>query len=294
MKIGLMTTPWEHPADVARVAQSAEVRGIESIWVGEHSHLPVATEHAFSADTPEFYRRLPDPYVTLAAVATVTTTIRIGTAISLPAEHDPLPLAKTLATLDLLSGGRFEWGTGYGWNRLELVNRGVDPRHRMSRYAEVVRAVRDLWTCEIASAKGDHVRFSESWSWPKPVQQPHPPILLGCRAAPRAFGQLAAFCDGWMPSLTQAGEGLEADVAELRNAWDAAGRVGAPRITLIDSGFWADIDMDKFHRRITRLSELVPRLADLGAERLIVGMPMFRLDDVEQKLDVIAGLVPRS
>lgn len=293
MRIGVMTTPWEHAADMVRVAQLAEARGIESIWFGEHSHLPVPTQHAFHDETPEFYRRVPDPYVTLAAIAASTTTIRIGTAISLPAEHEPLHLAKCLATLDELSDGRFEWGVGYGWNRLEMVNRGLDPRHRMSTFREVVLAVRKLWIGQTASFDGTHVNFTESWSWPKPVQRPHPPILLGCRPGPRAFAQLVEFCDGWLPSLDQTLDGVEQTMADLRKQWRDAGRTTPLQTTFIDTGFWSDIDVAAFTRRTLRTTEVVPRLADVGAGRLIVGMPMFRLDDVEPMLDLVATLIDR-
>jgi alkanesulfonate monooxygenase SsuD/methylene tetrahydromethanopterin reductase-like flavin-dependent oxidoreductase (luciferase family) len=134
MKVGLMTTPRESTADTVAIAQMAEDRGIESIWLGEHSHLPTATEHAFHEETPDFYKRVPDPYITVAAAASVTKRIRLGTAISLPAEHNPLSLAKTPATLDHASAGCFEWGVGYGWNQLEMVNRGLDPRYRMATF----------------------------------------------------------------------------------------------------------------------------------------------------------------
>lgn len=161
MKIGLMTTPRESAADTVAVAQMAEARGIESIWLGEHSHLPTATKHAFHEETPDFYKRVPDPYVTLAAAATATERIRLGTAISLPAEHNPITLAKMIATLDHASGGRFDWGIGYGWNQLEMVNRGLDPLRRMATLREVVLAVRALWTSEVTSFDGKHVSFTE-------------------------------------------------------------------------------------------------------------------------------------
>lgn len=291
MRIGVMTTPWGDPAEVAVVARMAEERGIESIWLGEHSHLPVGTRHDFSSETPEFYRRVPDPYISLAAVAAATEVIRIGTAIALPAEHDPLTIAKTIATLDLLSHGRFEWGVGYGWNRPEMVNRGLDPRHRMSRFREVVLAVRELWTQQTAAFDGVHVRFTESWSLPKPVQQPWPPILLGCRAGQRAFSQLVEFCDGWLPSLVQAGDGLSDSFNHLTAAWRAAGRDGSPALTVIDSGFWADIDVEAFRVRTVRTATTISSLNELGADRLIVGMPLFRKTDAEPMLDIVATLV---
>jgi probable F420-dependent oxidoreductase len=285
MKFGLMTTPRESAADTVAIAQMAEDRGFESIWLGEHSHLPTATRHAFSEGTPEFYKRVPDPYITLATVAGVTQRIRLGTAISLPAEHNPLTLAKVIATLDDACAGRFEWGVGYGWNQLEMVNRGLDPRFRMATFRETVLAVRQLWTSEVTRFEGKHVNFSESWSWPKPVQMPHPPILLGCRAGRRAFAQLAEFCDGWMPDIAMVSADLETNLRQLHLAWAEAGRSGTPRLTFIDTGFWTDLDVNAYRDYLQSLAPKLERLAGIGGERVILGMPLFRMDDAERMLD---------
>lgn len=295
MKIGLMTTPWESPADMVRIAQLAEDRGIESIWVGEHSHLPVATRHPFATQTPDFYRRVPDPYIVLACIASATKTIRLGTGISLPAEHNPLTLAKSLATLDQAADGRLEWGVGYGWNQLEMVNRGLDPRHRMATFREVVLGVKALWTQDVAAYEGTYIRFSESWSWPKPLQRPHPPILLGCRAGERAFGQLAELCDGWMPSISQALPSIDGSLRRLRELWAAAGRRPDDlRLSFIDTGFWADVDVRHYRDEVRLAPRVLDQLRALGADRVIVGMPLFRLGDAEPMLDEVAELVEDS
>jgi probable F420-dependent oxidoreductase len=236
-----MTTAWEEPGDCVRLAQLAEERGFESIWFGEHSHLPVGEGHAFVKDMPEFYRRIPDPYVVLSAIAASTRTLRLGTGIALPAQGDPLSLAKTTATLDRLSGGRFEWGVGYGWNQTEMRDHGLDPKHRMSRFGETLAAVRELWTNDVASFEGRYVSFEPCWSYPKPLQSPHPPILVGCRPGPRAFSQIAEHADGWLPSTDQGLDDAQASIAELRRRFDDAGRdPAALRITFLDSrGFLA-------------------------------------------------------
>jgi probable F420-dependent oxidoreductase len=295
VKIGLMTTPWESPTDMMRIAQLAEDRGFESIWVGEHSHFPVDSRHPFTKRTPEFYRRVPDPYVVLAAIASTTKSIRLGTGISLPAEHNPLTLAKSLATLDQAADGRLEWGVGYGWNQLEMTNRGLDPRHRMATFREVVLAVKALWTQDVAAYNGEHVRFSESWSWPKPVQRPHPPILLGCRAGKRAFGQLAEFCDGWMPSVTQALSSIDEDLRRLREVWASAGRDPAQlRLSFMDTGFFADVDVQRYRDEVRITPRVLERLREIGADRVIVDMPLFRLRDVEPMLDEVAELLDET
>lgn len=161
MKIGL-TTAWESPTGMVRIAQLAEDRGFESIWVGEHSHFPVDSRHPFTKRTPEFYRRVPDPYVVLAAIASTTKSIRLGTGISLPAEHNPLTLAKSLATLDQATDGRLEWRVGYGWNQLEMVNRRSVKPFRRSMTAFLV--------CERCGNPPDATRRScdcRSWTLPE-------------------------------------------------------------------------------------------------------------------------------
>jgi probable F420-dependent oxidoreductase len=287
-----MPTPSDSMADLIRFARLAEDRGIESIWLGEHSHLPVPTEHAFHDETPKFYRHVPDPYIALAAIAAATSSIRLGTGISLPAEYEPLTLAKMLATLDQASNGRFEWGIGYGWNKLEMVNRGLDPNHRMSTFREVVLAVKRLWVDDIAEYDGDHVRFTPSWSWPKPAQQPHPPIWLGCRAGPRAFGQLAEFCDGWLPSIGQSIDHIESQLEQLRLAWKKSLRPESElRTTFIDTGFWKDVSVQQYRKHVRISPSTVSRLRELGADRLIVGVPNFQAEFAEPMLDAVAELI---
>lgn len=296
MQIGLMATAWDDPRDCVRLAVMAEERGIESIWFGEHSHLPVGEDHAFVRQMPEFYRRIPDPYVVLAAIAARTRVIRLGTGIALPGQGDPLHLAKTVASLDVLCGGRFEWGVGYGWNETELRDHGIDPRYRMSRFGEVLAAVRGLWTHDRFTFGGKHIQFAECWSYPKPVQAPGPPILLGCRATARAFEQLVDHCDGWLPSIEQALDTADVSIAKLRSRFAEAGRDPASlQLTFMDSrGFWLDVDTDtyKTKRRVKRAT--VERVRDLGADRLIVGMPLFTVDTIEPMLDAVAELIPAA
>ena len=293
MHIGFMPTAWEHPRDLVEVAVLAEARELESVWLGEHTHTPVTTEHRFAKETPEFYRRIVDPYVTLAGIAAATSTIRLGTGIALPAQGDALTLAKTTATLDQLSSGRFEWGVGYGWNEIEMRNHGLDPGRRMATFGETIAAVRRVWTEEEAGFDGKYVSFTPSWSFPKPAQRPHPPMLLGCRRSPRAFAQLVEHCDGWLPSVEQCLEGADESIADLRQRFADAGRDPTSlRLTFIDSaGFWKDVSVDQFRERRRIGAGVVRRVRDLGADRLIVGMPLYRMDDVEPMLDAVAELI---
>jgi alkanesulfonate monooxygenase SsuD/methylene tetrahydromethanopterin reductase-like flavin-dependent oxidoreductase (luciferase family) len=201
-----------------------------------------------------------------------------------------------VATLDQLSHGRFEWGVGYGWNKTEMRDHGLDPKHRMAAFGEVVAAVRELWTKEVASFDGVHVRFQECWSYPKPYQSPHPPILLGARAGRRAFAQLVEHCDGWLPSVDLGFEGAEASLSELRRRFDDAGRDPASlRVTFLDSrGFWLDVDVETYRAKRRVALDVVKKVRDLGADRLVVGMPRFRTTDIEQMLDAVAELIPAA
>src|SRR5262249_6694393 len=154
-------------------------------------------------------------YIALAAAAAVTQRIRLGTGIGLVAQHDPITLAKELATLDLLSNGRLVLGIGYGWDHEEMGNHGIGGKARRERVRAAVVAMQALWSQEIASFAGEFVRFEPSWQWPKPVQQPRPRVLLGGAPGPTLFRHIAEYGDGWLPI---GGAGLAAALADLRAA----------------------------------------------------------------------------
>lgn len=221
------------PADAARAAETA---GFDSFYVPEHTHIPVRREAAHprtgTAELPDDrYLRTLDPWVSLSMAAAVTTTIRLGTAVALPAEHDPLSLAKTIASLDHLSGGRVNLGVGFGWNTDELADHGVQAQHRRTVLREYLAAMQELWSAEEASYAGEFVRFDASWAWPKTVSQPRPPILLGAAGGQRTFDWIAASADGW---LTTPGEAdIVPKIAELNEAWQNAGRRGTPQVTVL-------------------------------------------------------------
>jgi probable F420-dependent oxidoreductase len=238
MRFGLMAFANDQGVGVVDVATAAERLGFESLWLGEHDHLPVDTVHPWidGGRPPEVYRRFLNPFVALAAAASVTTTLRLGTSVSLIAEHPPLYLAKEVATLDLVSGGRVELGVGYGWNRGAMANNGVDPDRVRAVFAEKLTALRRLWTEEEVAFDGEHVRFSASWSFPKPVQRPHPPIILGAALTPTSRRHIVELADGWMPIRTMVSfDELAAGIRTLRSAFDEAGRDrSALQVTLLD------------------------------------------------------------
>jgi len=224
MKIGVTIFATDRSMSPVELAREAEARGFHSLYVPEHTHIPTSRRTpppTGDAVLPEEYKRTLDPYVALAAAAAVTSRIRLGTGIALVAQHDPIALAKALATLDLVSGGRLVVGVGFGWNREEMESHGVDYKRRREIVREKMLAIQALWSSEVAEFRGEHVRFEPSWQWPKPVQRPRPTVLLGGAPGPTLFAHVAEWADGWLPI---GGAGLKAALPELRRAFEARGR----------------------------------------------------------------------
>lgn len=227
MRLGLMIFPTDRGIQPMELAREAESRGFDSLWFPEHSHIPVSRRTPWGGrdgapPLPEEYWRTHDQFVALAAAAAVTTTLRLGTGITLVAQRDPVWLAKEVASLDMISGGRLLFGVGYGWNHEEMESHGVDIGHRRAVVREKILACKELWTQEEAEFHGQYVNFEPSWSWPKPVQFPHPPIYVGCSPSALHFRHIVEYADVWMPI-----EGrwpIEDKWTELLNVAEAAGR----------------------------------------------------------------------
>ena len=205
------------------VAREAEARGFHALYLPEHTHIPVSrlTPAPTGEDElPERYTRTLDPWVALAVAAAATTELRLGTGVALVAQHDPIVLAKQVATLDHLSGGRVVLGAGFGWNREEAEDHGVAWSTRRSLVREKILAMQRLWADEEAMFSGSLVSIQRSWSWPKPLAR-RVPVLLGGAAGPTIFRHVAEYADGWMPI---GGAGLSSALPALREAWAAAGR----------------------------------------------------------------------
>jgi probable F420-dependent oxidoreductase len=207
---------------IADVARAVEERGLDGLWVPDHTHIPVSrqTPYPLGGELPERYRRTLDPLVALAMAAAVTSRIRVGTGVLLAAQRDPIVTAKALATIDQQSGGRLAVGIGYGWNREEMRDHGVDPATRRAQVREHVLAMRGLWADEVAGYAGQYVGFSPSWSWPKPRQRPLP-VFVGGAATPTVFAHVTEFGQGWVPT---GGRALADGVPRLREQAAAAGR----------------------------------------------------------------------
>jgi probable F420-dependent oxidoreductase len=219
---GIALFPTEYSIQPAHLARLVEEHGFESLWFTEHTHIPVSrrTPWPGGAELPREYSHVYDQLVALSYAAAVTSRIKIGTGVCLVNQHNPIGLAKATASLDRLSGGRFQFGVGAGWNREEMENHGVDPRRRFSSMRERVEAIKAIWTEEEAEYHGEHVDFDPIWSRPKPVQQPHPPVLVGGNG-PKVFDRVLAYGDEWFPNRVESPEALKERIDELR---DRAGR----------------------------------------------------------------------
>ena len=218
--VTIFATDQAMPAD--EVAVEAEARGFDSLYLPEHTHIPVSRRTpppTGDAELAEEYKRTVDPLIALAAAAARTTTLRLGTGVVLPAQREPIVTAKAIATLQNLSGGRFCLGVGFGWNEDEMADHGVEYRKRRAHARDHLLAMRSLWTDEVAEYHGAHVDFPPTWSWPKPERPV--PVLVGGGAGPKMFAHIAEYGDGWIPI---GGTGLAESIPAFRAAMEEAGR----------------------------------------------------------------------
>ncbi len=260
----------------AAAARAAEAAGFSTFYVPEHTHIPVKREspHPRTGDASlpdDRYSRTLDPWVALATAAAVTSRIRLSTAVALPVESDPITLAKTIASLDHLSGGRVTLGAGFGWNVDELTDHGVPGNRRRTALREYLEAMKALWTREEAAYDGEFVSFGPSWAWPKPVQ-PHIPVLLGAGPTEKTFRWIARHADGWL--TTPADTDLDGHVALLKEIWRDEGRSDAPRICAL--GERPD-------------PQRLAHLDSLGVTETIFGLPDRSPDEVEAWIGRLAG-----
>lgn len=276
MRFGIVLFTSDRGITPARAAQLAEARGFHTFYVPEHTHIPVKREapHPGTGDSSlpdERYLRTLDPWVALAGAAAVTSHIELATAVALPVEHDPITLAKTIASLDHLSGGRVMLGAGFGWNTDELADHGVPTGQRRAVLREYVEAMRSLWAQEQADYAGRFVSFGPSWAWPKPTRGTVP-VLVGASGTDRTFEWIARSGDGWI--TTPQDDGIVAKVQRLRQVWAAAGRDGAPRVVALD-------------RRPD--AERLGRWAAGGVTDVVYGLPDRGADAIDNYLDRLVG-----
>jgi probable F420-dependent oxidoreductase len=215
MDFGIGYFPTHDGLGPGEIARLSEERGFESLFFAEHTHIPASRESEYpgGGELPSKYIHTYDLFVALTAAAEATSSLRIGSGICLVIERDPIVTAKEVASVDHLSGGRLEFGVGAGWNREEMSNHGTDPRTRMRLFAERIEAMKQIWTHDEASFSGEFVNFERIWSWPKPAQRPHPPVLVGGNG-PTVLDRVLAFGDAWFPNYS---EGVIDRAAELRS-----------------------------------------------------------------------------
>jgi probable F420-dependent oxidoreductase len=273
MLFGVAVFPTDYAVEPGALARMVEERGFESLFFPEHTHIPVdrRTPYPPGGELPRQYSHTYDPFVALTAAAATTESLLLATGICLVIERDPIITAKEVASLDRLSGGRFLFGVGAGWNREEMENHGTDPHRRFSLMRERVEAMKAIWTQDEASYHGEWVDFDPIWSWPKPVQQPHPPVLVGGNG-PKVLERVVAFGDEWMPNRVT---GLTERIDELGRLAAEAGRDPIP-VTL--SGARPD-------------PELIERGEQVGVRRCSFYITPADAGETERQLDELASVL---
>ncbi|BAC75195.1 LLM class F420-dependent oxidoreductase [Streptomyces avermitilis] len=271
MKFGVSTFLTDEGIGPAALGPALEERGFDALLLAEHSHIPVKRETPYpgGGELPRVYYRTLDPFVALGAVASVTSELLLGTGIALVVQRDPIHTAKEVASLDLVSGGRAVFGVGAGWNREEMRNHRTDPTERGRLMDERIRAIIELWTKDEAEFHGDFVDFAPVYSWPKPVQRPHPPIWVG-GGSERTFARVAEYGAAWMPSGVPPKE-LGAQIERMRKT--AGDR---PAVVVYAAQ----------HDR-----ESLDTYAELGVERVLLYLPTQPEDETLRTLDELAEAV---
>jgi probable F420-dependent oxidoreductase len=277
MKFGTMLYSTDYAMRPDEFAVACEARGFESVWLPEHTHIPASRRTPFpgGGDLPQDYWHIHDPFVALTAAAIATKTIKVATGVCLITERDPIVTAKMVASLDMLSNGRFLFGIGAGWNAEEMENHGTRFAERWKVLEERIEAMKACWTQENSEYHGTYVNFDPIWLWPKPVQKPHPPIIMGA-ASSWGRERVARYCDGWVPLPAQ----MKNIAAELTDLGERLERHGRKLADIEISFFWAPTDADE-----------LKRYRDLGVHRAILACPADSKDATLKLLDSHAALV---
>ena len=276
MDVGVLIFATDYAIRTDELAIALEERGFESLFLPEHTHIPASRESAWPGgpDLPPDYWHTHDPFVALAYAGAVTKNLKLATGICLLAQRDPIVTAKNVASLDMMSNGRFLFGIGGGWNIEEMNDHGVEYKTRFAQMKEHVQAMKALWTEEDASFKGDFVNFEASWAHPKPVQNPHPPVILGGETD-YTLARVVDYCDGWLPRARHGFDAAE-NMARLKTFADKAGR-DASEISVSVFGAPGDqATLDSYE--------------EAGVNRAILGLPSAPRDEVMALLDKYAPL----
>jgi probable F420-dependent oxidoreductase len=274
VKFGVGYFPTDKGPDPATFARLVEERPFESLFFADHTHIPASRETPYPAGTelPWEYSHIHDPFVALMAAGAATDRIKLGTGVCLVIERDPIATAKAAASVDRLTGGRFLFGVGAGWNREEMANHGTNPSRRFSLMRERVEAIKEIWTSDEATYHGEHVNFDRIWCWPKPLTEPHPPVIVGGHGK-KVLERVLAFGDEWMPNRIGDDEKISARVARLRQAGEDAGRGPIPT-TLANA---------------TTEPDVLELYENAGVHRAVFWLAQGDVSDAERRLDRIAA-----
>ena len=277
-QFALSMFPTDYAIQPIELAQETEKRGFESLWFPEHTHIPASRKTPWpgGAELPKEYWHTHDPFVALGAAAAATKKLKLGTGVCLVIERDPITLAKEVASLDMISGGRVLFGIGAGWNVEEMENHGAIAKRKWKIVKEKILAMREIWTKEAAEFHGEFVKFDPIWSFPKPVQPGGPPVLMGSQSK-RVFERVAEYCDGWLP-INFPRYDFAGGISQLR---EAEKRAGSKQKSL--SLFGAPSKDDDLRRFV-----------DLGFERLIFPLPSAGRDQVLPLMDKYAEVVAKQ
>ena len=275
MKIGVSMFSTQDTIRTDELAVEAELRGFESVWVPQHTHIPINRKSPWpmGGDLPPHYAHMMDPYVVLTAAAMATSQIRLGTSVAVVGQQDHFSLAKTIASLDVLSGGRLTVAVGYNWMEEEVADHGIPFRGRREIVHERVGALRALWTMNEAEFHGEHIDFGPCWAWPKPVQKPHPPLLLGVNGGPLGLEAVVKHFDGWLPVVSALSEDVLVLLERLRQL--AAKRGRDPQTLSVTAA-----DNEE-----TITAEDLERYRTAGIERFIIALPPETRDQTCRLLD---------
>jgi probable F420-dependent oxidoreductase len=275
MKYGVVMFPTDYSIDPASLGKAVEERGFDSLFFPEHTHIPTSrrTPWPGGAPLPKEYSHTYDPFLALTAVAMVTKKLLLGTGICLVMERDPITLAKEIASLDLLSGGRFLFGVGGGWNEEEMEDHGTDPKSRFKVMRERIEAMKEIWTKDEAEYHGEFVNFDPLWSWPKPVQKPHPPVYIGGNGE-HTLRRVIQYGDAWMP-IPGRGANIGERMKELQAMAADAGRGPIP------VSVYGTMARD----------EVVGHYYEIGVDRCIFWLPSAPADEVMPALDRYVSLM---
>jgi probable F420-dependent oxidoreductase len=276
MHTGIAIFDTDYSIRIEELARAAEERGFESLWVPEHTHIPTSRRSPFAGgELPEQYKHTLDPFVSLTAAAMVTTRLKVGTGICLVIERDTITTAKSVASVDHVSNGRFLFGVGGGWNREEMEHHGTDFPTRFKRLEEQIRAMKAIWTKDVAEYHGKYVTFDPIWAWPKPIQKPHPPVVFGGESG-YTLQRIVDIGDGWFPRGRAGADAVLKGFADLKAR---AAKAGRDMNTISVSVFAAKPDAAD-----------LARLAEGGVTRAIFLLPSESREKVLPLLDQYAKL----